>query len=144
MTGVDELTSKRAARLTLISTSIVSGLLLILYLPVLIWSPPWDSSKGCYNSLNDRGIKLVRFENGVLIGLWGDEVNTLDGFKHTSKNHWQTRFSNDQYNVTVEVITSESQIKLNATGGAEDISFTGVKTFNPFTIWHIKWLEWTN
>ena len=154
--------SKRAAKLTLISTSIVSGLLLILYLPVLIWSPPWGED-GYYSAslkegtlvfhleTNNSFCKLIR--NGKsqnyreitlfslnepypdLLSMRAQELNT--NIIHQMK---EVKFSPSRRKVIFYTFKSET-CDLGKLDSSESVSITRV---NPFTLWYIKWLEWTN
>lgn len=136
---------KAKARIGLWLIGGFSGILLLLYLPVIIWSPPWDSSKGCYDDINDRAIRLIRFEKGELLGVWGpSHINVIGGFHAVSKNHWLFHYADDRENIHLEIKTNESQVQLQISGADEVKSITGIKTFNPFTVWYIKYLEWTH
>ena len=132
--------SKRAAKLTLISTGIVSGLLLILYLPVLIWSPPW-SINGIYKRPSDLG--LVAGTQGI--------CTTYFALHETNKLAPIYAFENDFKLPDLEyLVTNDHRWSLTGTFMLIDgqlhsrNNIIGSKTTNPFTLWHIKWLEWTN
>lgn len=154
--------SKRAAKLTLISIGIICVLLLILYLPVLIWSPPWGEN-GYYLTGNAH-LSFIHFHNGNL--------NTYSHKKHfiheseaayqkTSQHTWdgsQTFYHHVYADGNIKHLTYDSQIyifKSNLSKSHESFFYTGSqlinlkekftvqKSMDPFTIWHIKYLEWT-
>ena len=132
---------KRAAKLTLISTGIVSGLLLILYLPVLIWSPPWGPH-GYYSAYNAYDeISFIYFKDGyVEFGF-----NTKNRSPQFSTQMLKSKDDPSLWESeeTTDIRISISQL-ICILGIDSEPDWTLNKAYNPFTVWHIKWLEWTN
>ena len=134
--------SKRAAKLTLVSTGIVSGLLLILYLPVLIWSPPWgEDGYYCHlQSFHEEPLYFYTCNRTHYIG--------HKSYKHDHDlfiHHWNYRpKTNDWYSRLYKGSHRIEKGKLIFEDDSGHLTSDFVKTSNPLIIWHIKWLEWTN
>ena len=128
--------AKRTAVIALTTIGILSGLLLALFLPVLVWSPPWAERGFYYN--NDKR-DTCYFEGGTLTG-YTDENHPRYSIHcrwNGKKNAWVATFGN-KLNEKIHV-----QVKPNRS----DLLYgenVYRKIYNPFAIWHIKWLEWTN
>ncbi len=128
-------------KLGMIATGVVSGVLLVLYLPVLIWSPPW-SENGSYieelmSTKNGYDFASLNFNNGKLtsICLVDGTVRTLSDKYIKQNNKWYLHY----YNNINYIIFNEQGLRMNNAG----VIITAYKTSNPLTIWYIKCLEWT-
>ncbi len=142
----------------------ISGLLLILYLPVLIWSPPWGN-KGYYlhkdytNPMDwsEEHSTFFFFNDGKLVYkmiMDGEFSQSADmHFKNIGNNRWShyEKIKRTTYRGTKDVI---NHYMIQIEGNKFDYTtfytdqhtpkYDLVKITNPFTIWYIKWLEWTN
>lgn len=120
---------------------IVSGLLLILYLPVLIWSPPWGDN-GHYVLINRDWLTHLSFRNGTLKSFSKRRLIRESTLSPDSKSIWKCTIIEGSETIRVRVIIVNSNIELLVKGATQESRFVGAKTSNPFTIWRIKWLEW--
>lgn len=122
---------KERVKLAFWITGIVSGLLLILYLPVLIWSPPWGIN-GFYYTHPDETM-LSHFDNGLYtIGI--HEPYPLPFLFDYKNGQWESEDG-------IILITDGLGISIKESNTNTQAKHTKVN--NPFTVWHIKWLEWT-
>lgn len=133
--------NKSAAKPTLISTGIISGLLLILYFPVLIWSPPWNHN-GYYKIIHSN--KFLHFNDGILIDLEIDKGNLIISagtIHHDMGSFWFGNARGTMYSY-IQFKDREMQYALHM-GNSHLQSMpsdhhTLRKCLNPFTIWYIK------
>lgn len=142
--------SKPTAKVALISTVAISALLFLLYLPVLIWSPPWGED-GYYEygkPRHDLHKDYTYFKNGILRPMHIEKTGEVilypeSNFTHKN-NSWQNNTlihkSTVHFSISASLLTSTA-IHQN---GRTVFNSTASKIFNPFTLWHIKYLEWTN
>ena len=119
------MTSTTRTRL-IYTSAITSTLLLILYLPVLIWSPPWGV-EGYY--FPDMQYDYVIIQNAKISHR---DIDTLREFSNYAI------IKNDEHWV-YELWPSEIAIIGNKYPGT---GYSYFKAFNPLKIWHIKYLEW--
>ncbi len=124
-------------RIGLISLGIIAGLILILYLPVLIWSPPWGLP-GIYTWTIDNDHTEVRIISGnqmEFITIHENEWIPLNDIREFSEKGGLYHMDNVKMEVRSGWIKFEPDINT-------DVKF--IKMTNPFILWYIKWLEWTN
>lgn len=130
-------------RIGLLSVGIIAGLIFILYLPVLIWSPPWGDN-GYYKVYDDEWGRFQKFENGhyqYIITFHND----LDPIETIVFNRAVDYWENTKYNMTIKF--EDGTMLLTGTKysmGRDDVTQTFYRDSNPFNHWHIKWLEWTS
>ena len=152
---------KSKTQITLWILGHLSGLLLLFYLPVLIWSPPWGENGYYYEGINGKldtdsfnevykytGDKIepyYSFTNGYLQAhspQWDTDIHRSIKFdaeyKLIKKNIWVNRHQGIECNLRFEANTFIcEQPDLNYFICIE-------KTTNPLNIWYIKYLEWIN
>ena len=122
----------------------LSGMLLILYLPVLIWSPPW-SHFGCYvmeNSPENFTANIFSNDQMVTIGTGSnsepplkvsDKLDFYDG-KTLHQSQWRGSNSGRTY-------TIHKTGRLYYWYDPPEGDWLGSKTINPFTIWYCLYLN---
>lgn len=142
--------SHKQIRSILWPTGIIAGLILVLYSPLFIWSPPW-SKDGYYHPdmdtkslfvciyLNREKVIFHRYDNTTLEidefsmieskGLWKGTRN----INYLAVNHVEMKFINQRLHIKDWIVQ----------GNVQPDPFTAFldKISNPFTIWHIKWLD---
>jgi hypothetical protein len=118
--------NKKTVRIGIFSTAIISVLLFILYLPVLIWSPPWGKD-GYYTERNRLDLPYI-YKKGNHVRLYLIPGIPLGG------PDLQPRPESD-FKFRKKFLTF-----ILYDGAATDL----IKQTNPFTLWYIKFLEWTN
>lgn len=130
-------------RFTVFSVGIVSGLLLLLYLPVLIWSPPWGE-RGYFGAHLEDCV-FTHFDNGVLsfTFLSGGKQKTIrESFIYVN-GIWRCDKAKHPNPIFDEIKLINNKMLVFADGLSPN-DFGGTKKeSNPLTLWHIKWLEWT-
>ena len=130
--------SKATANIALISTGVVGTLLFLLYLPMLISSPPW-SEDGYYvqrikSVINIEGYCICHVREGA----YALYAKTAEGLFKLDENA-----SSYLASMKFKIINESLTVKTPSLGFlAEPVTL--YKTANPFTLWYIKWLEWTN
>ena len=142
--------SKRAAKLTLVSTGIVSRLLLILYLPVLIWSPPWGE-KGYYIDIDGIEFGSMYFANGQVVFLimgHNDQkkhLNFLIKDTYTRNGDtWESVGINGMSTLQIKNNTMTEKVYNNKSNPKHTGENIYIKSTNPFSTWHSIYLEWAS
>ena len=151
----------KKVRVGLWVTGAISCLILLLYLPVLIWSPPWALNgyflegvwliDGKVTSQDDHAITITpfySFHDGNLNAHYFDWDNAPDihrvydlnvKYEQVDKGIWTYRDANG-WAQNIHISNSQITKSINID---KEIKVPLIKVSNPFTLWHIKWLEWT-
>ena len=145
--------SKQAVRIGVVSTGIISTVLLILYLPVMIWSPPWGKH-GYYMSYDymqtKTNMSYVYFKNGHHVkneynketGVFLSRVSKYTPIIGESTKWTMTNSKESRRIIVTELIIEQDISDFKVSHGAMAPTQTKTKTYNPFTLWYIKWAEW--
>lgn len=142
----------------LIAIGIFASLVIFLYLPVLIWSPPWGVN-GYY--IHEYYVKVHIHKGSAKIQHFeGDEWKALIW----KGDYWRSQFHSIYFEkIGADSSKCHSKVKFNENGilyyvtkalNAKSIEqietdevlyeLTLTKTMNPLEVWHLKWLEWTS
>lgn len=137
--------SKAQIKLIIIASGALTGLTLILYLPALIWSPPFGKEgyyvadiphKFIYGFLsNDRLVFDCTVDDWDL----KHEVRIQENVHGTSSTSAYISSGTDRY-FSIDY-NFECKFKVNYKHTSPDYDLK--KTSNPFIIWQIKYLEWS-
>ena len=119
---------KSKVRIGLWIAGVLSGLFTALYLPVLIWSPPWGAD-GYYNSNKET---VLYFSNGALSEYSIDEEFQIIRFNdqfvlsRDNKNQWAL-------NEGTKLIFTKKTMEMKI--GSESLLYQKVRS--PIRIWEI-------
>lgn len=128
------------------TTAIFSALLFLLYLPVLIWSPPWgdDGYFVSYpaNHITDDSHILLKQGKMLTANRIHPVYINSSTYRNTNINTWSLNGANYVF------IRFESDYKIlteyeKTVDGNVVVRSTYIKVTNPFTLWYIEWLDWT-
>ena len=137
-------------------TGALAILILILYLPILIWSPPWEDFGYYINNNRDPSrFSACYFKNGnfFIVAVNGNDTAVHSANTFTEKpGHWMMKERNytNQYDQIIKIFL-ENNIKLvySVEILSDERSLykdngTWMKSQNPFIIWYVILLEWSN
>jgi len=129
----------KTVRVGLIGTGVITVLVLILYLPLWIWSPSWDS-RGYYRGPQSSELDLIHRVNkhGVADGIVINGAMKWKKHSVLSDNLYANLFLDD---VIMYKIEQDGLYRIRSSTSEPIVK--AKKIYNPFTIWYIKWLEWS-
>lgn len=146
--------SDQAMKTWIVRTGIGLSLVLLLFAPVLIWSPPWNNNGYYIISSHTywqwQQVHMVHiYNNSIQRGtISGEGIFFKSGTEIENKKDEVRKFkTNYIYLKTISNFTLESFPDPTTKPDPRVPKFDPFifnKTMNPFSVWHIKWLEWTS
>ena len=133
------------------SAAITTGLLLLFFFPVMIWSPPWGQD-GYYIPESGKHVGHCHVkDNNLNYHLFDEQMGYLTGTMEAKKGLGggggrKARYSSVTGSVSQQYSFSYIyyfDLSMYITNHKTKERMKLAKTSNPITLWHLLWLEWT-
>lgn len=137
--------NKNAVQWSIIGLGISSGILLLIYLPLLIWSPPW-SINGYYTIVPNTVFGDA--ENGYRYSFYDGTISVyeIDGWVSTKTHDGKFIKNTNGWTNEVQILLrfeNNNMFRMRAFL-PKKVAVTYYKVTGPFAMWQIKWSEWTS
>ena len=133
--------STKSVKIGIWTTCIISCLLLLLYLPVLIWSPPWGND-GYYIPDPEKDQYIYHLKQTTLFFIVQDPYGLELKINLTQKEQYLVNV-NHENGLLSSVIVDGVFHNTHSLNSIDESTIWLRKSNNPFAIWRLKWLEWT-